>query len=297
MIYGKITYSVSYIQNSTMKKIAMLVIVATLVGACSNKEAKESYKVSESTAAAGMADEQTLSYEEKSPPSTLPAPERLELKIPAKIIKNAQVQFQVKQLEESHTRILALLKKNNAYMGSDNRSTSGYQIQSDIIIRVPSENFDALLKEVMTESIYTNSANSSAEDVTAQFVDIEARLKTKKNVEQRYSDLLREAKKIQDILDIEEKLRVIREEIESAEGQLRLLKDQVSYSTISLNLYQKLDYQPEPDMGFISHVSEAFVKGWRSMTDLLIGIVRVWPFVLIWIGILFVIYKKFWSKK
>ncbi|MBK7147877.1 MAG: DUF4349 domain-containing protein [Bacteroidetes bacterium] len=134
-------------------------------------------------------------------------------------------------------------------------------------------------------------------DVTAQFVDIEARLKTKKNVEQRYSDLLREAKKIQDILDIEEKLRVIREEIESAEGQLRLLKDQVSYSTISLNLYQKLDYQPEPDMGFMSHVSEAFVKGWRSMTDLLIGIVRVWPFVLIWIGILFVIYKKFWSKK
>ncbi|MBK7147878.1 MAG: DUF4349 domain-containing protein [Bacteroidetes bacterium] len=143
-----------------MKKIALLIIVATLVSACSNKEASESYKAAESTAAAGMADEQTVSYEEISPPSTLPAPERLELKIPAKIIKNAQVQFQVKQLEESHTRILALLKKYSAYTGSDNRSTSGYQIQSDMVVRVPSENFDALLKEVMAESIYTNYANS-----------------------------------------------------------------------------------------------------------------------------------------
>lgn len=297
-IYGKIKLSVSITQNiKLMKTITAFIAALVLTSGCNNRETSESYKEAESTTIASYAKAEVTSGEEKSIQESVAVPGRVELKLPSKIIKNAQVQFQVKNMNESHSRILSCLKTYNAYIGSDNSSTSGYQLQSDIVIRVPSESFDMLLKDILKESIYTNYANTTTEDVTAQFVDIEARMKTKKDVEQRYTALLRDAKKIQDILDIEEKLRVIREEIESAEGQLRLMKDQVSYSTISLNMYQKLDYQPEPNTGFISSVLEAFIKGWRSMTDLFIGIIRVWPFVLIWIGVLFVVYRKFWSKK
>ncbi len=297
-IYGKIKLSVSITQNKTlMRTIAAFIAALVLTSACNNKETSESYKAEESATMASLAKDETTSGEEMSIQESVAMPGRVELKHPAKIIKNAQIQFQVKNMNESHSRILSCLKAYNAYIGSDNSSTSGYQLQSDVVIRVPSESFDTLLKDILKESIYTNYSSTTTEDVTAQFVDIEARMKTKKDVEQRYTALLREAKKIQDILDIEEKLRVIREEIESAEGQLRLMKDQVSYSTISLNMYQKLDYQPEPNTGFVSSVLEAFIKGWRSMTDLFIGVIRVWPFVLIWIGVLFGVYRKFWSKK
>ncbi len=225
------------------------------------------------------------------------AQESTKVKAATQIIKNAHVQFQVKELELSHQKIATLLKQYAAYFGSDNKATSSYQIESNLVIRVPAAQFDKLMEELMRESIYTNYKNITAEDVTAQFVDIQARLKTKKEVEQRYIALLKQSNKVADILEVEDKLRVIREEIEAAEGRLKLLKDQVGYSTITLNMYQKLDYTPEPETGFFSNLKEAFVRGWRSLVDLLIVLVRVWPFVIIWgIGMVFV-YRRYMRKK
>jgi hypothetical protein len=149
----------------------------------------------------------------------------------------------------------------------------------------------------MSESVYTNSKNITAEDVTSQFVDIEARLKTKKEVELRYTALLREAKKVSDILEVENNLRTIREEIESQEGQLKYLKDQVSYSTINLSIYQKLDYSPEPELGFFSKIKEAFVNGWRGLISFFVGLVSIWPFIVIFSVVGFYLIKRWRNRK
>ena len=202
-------------------------------------------------------------------------------KTPLLIIKNASVQFQVTDAEASHTKIAALLGPHNAYFGSDNRSSNNYQVENNMVIRVPAANFDKLMEALMQESVYTNYKNISADDVTAEFTDIQARLKTKKEVEQRYLALLKQAGKITDILEVEEKLRVIREEIEAAEGRVKLLRDQVGYSTITLNIYQKLNYTPAPQVGFLSNLTEAFVNGWRALLAVLVGLVNVWPFLLL----------------
>jgi hypothetical protein len=195
-IYGKIKLSVSITQNiKLMKTITAFIAALVLTSGCNNRETSESFKAAESTTIASLAKDEATSGEEKSIQESVAVPGRVELKLPSKIIKNAQLQFQVKNMNESHSRILSCLKTYNAYIGSDNSSTSGYQLQSDIVIRVPSESFDMLLKDILKESIYTNYANTTTEDITAQFVDIEARMKTKKDVEQRYTALLREAKK------------------------------------------------------------------------------------------------------
>lgn len=281
-----------------MKKILFLFSAIGFLSACgSRSDSKISSETTEvafdqpAIAGAKMSNEQQKLEEIASTQTG-----RIETKLSSKIIKHADVRFQVKNVDESHARVLANLSKHGAHIGSDQRSSSGYQLQVNMVLRVPSDQFDSLMSELVTQSIFTNYSNTTAEDVTAQFVDIEARLKTKKEVEQRYIALLREAKKVSDILEVEEKLGVIREEIECTEGQLRLMNDQVAYSTISLNMYQQLDYQPEPKSGFLSNLTEAFVKGWRNFIDLFVRVVRVWPFVLIWLGVLFVIYRKFWRK-
>ncbi len=209
-----------------------------------------------------------------------PAPNRVE-KIATKIIKTANLQFQVRDVDKSHEQINELVKKYGAYFASDNKTMSSYQIDDNLVIRVTPENFDALVAELMKQSIYTNSKSITAEDVTSQFVDMQARLKTKKEVEQRYLALLKEAHKVSDILEVEQQLGQIREEIEAMEGQLKLLTDQVNYSTISLNIYQKLDYTPEPESGFFSEVNEAFIRGWRGIGEFLVGLVRVWPLLIV----------------
>lgn len=219
------------------------------------------------------------------------------IKVPTQIIKTASVQFQVKNLDESHQRIKALVAKHQAYFGADNKSTNTYQVDNNMTIRVQAPQFEALLDELMLESIYTNYKNISAQDVTDEYVDIETRLKIKRAVEDRYRQILKEAKKVSDILEIEAKLGEIREEIEAVEGRLKVLKDKVGYSTIDLNIYQKLDYQPEPQIGFLSHFVEAVVRGWRGLVDVFIGLVQVWPFLIIWGVVMVYIYRKFMKKK
>ena len=227
----------------------------------------------------------------------IPAKEEVSQKITTQIIKNANVQFQVRDVDASHHKIAALLKQHNSYFGSDNKSSNTYQIENNMVIRVPAADFEKLMDELIKESVYTNYKNVTAEDVTAEFVDIQARLKTKKEVEERYLALLKQANKVPDILEVEEKLRVIREEIEASEGRLKLLKDQVGYSTITLNAYQKLDYTPEPQIGFLSNLCEAFVRGWRSLVELFINLVRVWPFVVLFGALLFFGIRRFRRRK
>ncbi len=232
------------------------------------------------TELAGLKDKMPASDRMDESIMPAPAPNRVE-KIATKIIKTANLQFQVKDVDKSHEQISELVKKYGAYFASDNKTMSSYQIDDNLVIRVTPENFDALIAELMKESIYTNSKSITAEDVTSQFVDMQARLKTKKEVEQRYLALLKEAHKVSDILEVEQQLGQIREEIEAMEGQLKLLTDQVNYSTISLNIYQKLDYTPEPENGFFSEVKEAFIRGWRGIGEFLVGLVRVWPLLIV----------------
>ncbi|MFN8322534.1 MAG: DUF4349 domain-containing protein [Chitinophagales bacterium] len=292
-------------KTTAMKRLPLLLFTLIFFG-CQNKAqlpAEASVEQKSSVMSSVAVEEPSGNYKRDesatTPGQDLPiaAQESTSVKTATQIIKNANVQFQVKELERSHERIAALVKQYAAYFGSDNKATSSYQIESNLVIRVPAAQFDKLMEELMRESIYTNYMNITAEDVTAQFVDIQARLKTKKEVEQRYIALLKQSNKVADILEVEDKLRVIREEIEAAEGRLKLLKDQVGYSTITLNMYQKLDYTPEPETGFFSNLKEAFVRGWRSLVDLLIVLVRVWPFLIIWgIGMVFV-YRRYMKKK
>ncbi len=97
-----------------------------------------------------------------------------------------------------------------------------------MVIRVSNSDFENLLQEVSSDVKYFDQKEISSEDVTEQFIDIEARLKAKKELENCYLELLKKANKISEILEIEKELVVIREEIESKQGQLNYLQNKVA---------------------------------------------------------------------
>jgi hypothetical protein len=288
-------------------KSSVIFLFVLLLSGCSNKSTNEDEAKLSATVAyaeptiATKNSKEEIDYKDNGDESEkdlrISRRDELTEKIAAQIVKNASVQFQVSNVEASHLKIAALLARYHSYFGSDNKTTSSYQIENNMVIRVPSADFEKLMDELMKESVYTNYKTISAEDVTAEFVDVQARLKTKKEAEERYRTLLKQANKVSDILEVEDKLRVIREEIEAAEGRLKLLKDQVGYSTINLNAYQKLDYTPEPEIGFISNLTEAFARGWRSLVEFFISLVRVWPFVLLFGTALLMVLRKIRNRK
>ena len=205
--------------------------------------------------------------------------------IERQIIRTADYRIQVADVGASAARIEETVKKHGGYISSQELNNSSYELNTHFVIRVPNQQLDSLLEAVGREATFTNYRRVTSTDVTEEFVDIQIRLKTKKEVRDRYIEILRnQAKTVEDILRAEEQIRVVQEEIEAKEGRLKYLQNQVSLSTLNLNTYQRIPYQPEPDLykeSFGSKVKRKFLAGWDLFIDLLLLIVNLWPLILI----------------
>ncbi len=243
-------------------------------------------------------------YAEKTPSATeienkLKSNLSIPDKVTPKLIRTADLRFQVNNLEKSTDEIENIVKKYSAYISNANMNASNSESNNLITIRVPNKDFDDLLKAISKESIYMERKNVSTQDVTEEYVDIEARLKTKKEVEARYVEILKaKAKTVQEVLDAENQIRVIREEIEAREGRLNYLQNQISYSTISVQIFQQIEYADEAvavTESFSHKAGSGFSQGWSVIQNFAIGIITLWP---LWIfGFLLYFFIKKIIKK
>ncbi len=212
-----------------------------------------------------------------------------------KIIWFANLVFQVKNVDESTTQINELTKKHNGFVSNMNLNSSPYRIKNRIEIRISSNQFDALIKDIKEESIYMKNIEINSQDVTEEFVDIESRLKTKRQVRERYIDILRKKTgDVKDIIAAEEAIRNITEEIEVKEGRLRYLKDKVNFSTIVIELFQEVEYTKEPSAyikPYTGKLVDGFNHGWSIITNIMLWMINIWPFIFI---LIFVIWKRKW---
>jgi hypothetical protein len=201
----------------------------------------------------------------------------LQIKAPEKIIKTADIDLRVDDYSKSRVQVEQMIRSGNAFIAHENETHDTYRTANTMTIRVLNKDFDSLVSKLVTVAKEVNFKKVNTQDVTAQFVDIQARLKTKKEIEQRYIDLLQKATRITDILEIEEKIRVIREEIEAKEGELKYLGDQVALSTINLSFYQTFEYEAINKPGFFNRVGSALGSGWQGFLGFIVGFLYVWP--------------------
>lgn len=200
--------------------------------------------------------------------------------IPEKIIKTASVGIEIEDYKTKIITIREIVKANNAYISTEDEKNYSNSIYNNIIVRVKSEDFEKLIDLLTNEALKVTYKNINSQDVTEEFVDIAARLKTKREVEKLYTEILKQAKTIREILDIEEELRQIREEIEAKEGRLKYLNSQVDLSTINLSITQHFitdRYEP----GFFGKIGKALSNGWDGLLIFVIGLMYLWPLWLI----------------
>ena len=119
--------------------------------------------------------------------------------------------------------------------------------------------------------------------MTDQYYDAEARLAVKRDVENRYRELLKKADNIKDILAIEEQVAKLREEIESVEIQLKHYDDRVALSTLTVT-YSETKEKPRPPT-FLTHFGNGVVNGWNNLAWCFVGLVNIWPFLLMIAGV------------
>jgi hypothetical protein len=215
---------------------------------------------------------------------------------PKKIIHIADIRFKVDDLKKTESSIKTRVQAMGGYISNTNQNRQSGNLENSWTIRIPAEKFETFLGDVEKESVYTESKNVSAEDVTAEYVDNELRIKSKQKVFERYLELLKQAKTVQDIMAVEEQIRVIREEIEAKEGRQKYLNDQVAYSTVTLNFYQETESSSAPEQPFYVKIWKNFMEGWNSFFNMIIGLFYLIPYILLLVAVIYLL-KKWWQKR
>lgn len=215
------------------------------------------------------------------------------------LIKKAELRFQVKDLKSSKEEIDKVIRKYSAFISSSDLKYNNPILEEQLSIRVLSIAFEPLLKEIEQQATYVNFRKVTSDDVSKEFVDLESRLKSKREMEARYAEIVRKkASSTDDLLKAEYEIGKLHEEIEAVVSRINFLRDQVRYSTINLEVYQVMEHQNASlrfDKPLGDQFSGAFKNGWNGLTNVLIAITNLWP-LLVMVGIILFLVRQ-WKRK
>ncbi|MEM6258737.1 MAG: DUF4349 domain-containing protein [Planctomycetota bacterium] len=178
-----------------------------------------------------------------------------------KIIFNANIQLVVDEFEGVAKAVSALAKKHGGFIASSNiRGSEGEPRSGHWALRIPSQNFDSFLDGSKGLG-QVRSLSQDSKEVTAEYVDLEARVRNLKAEEERLHKHLNEStRSLKDILEVEREIARVRGEIERMQGRLNVLKDLTSLSTVTVRIEEIKDYIPEAteEPGFATQVTRTW---------------------------------------
>jgi len=275
-------------QTSILKVLFLFIVSSFLYTSCSKHKSDAAFeaiaveRTGETEMFKSIGTNEVESSKSKAVPSTV------------KIIKNATLRMEVDDVLLATRIARDYARYYEGYVSDERMNTNVYRKENRFTIRIPQSHFDDLLDSISTLSKTIETKSISTVDVTEEYVDIQSRLKTKKEVKDRYESILRgKAKTVEEVLQAEEKIRILQEEIESAEGRLRYMSNKISYSTIQVDVYQEFPAVELPaDNGpsFLSEIKESLRFGLSILEVLVLVLFRIWPLILICVGI-FIVYR------
>jgi len=221
--------------------------------------------------------------------------------VPVQIIeRTASLSMTVKEMDAARAAIEDIEKRHHGYFAQLNTEGQSEARTLTVSLRVPAGELDTTLGELRKLG-HVDEEKQGGEEVSYQFVDLEARLQNARNTEKRLTGLLtKRAGKLKDVLDVERELASTRDEIERMEAQLRNMENQVSYAAIDLKLRE--EYKPAlnlapPATG--TRLRNALVDGYKSAVESALGLVlflfQEGPTILFWLLLLF--FPARWTRR
>ena len=165
------------------------------------------------------------------------------------VIENADLAIVVKDPKTRMAEINALANEFGGFVVSSNLYQSftsfGVEVpEATIVIRVSSERLDEALVRIKEGAVDIQYENRSGQDVTNQYVDLQARLKAKQAAEQKLLEILDQAVRAEDVLAIYLQVQSVQTEIEQLKGQIQYLEESAALSSISVRLIAEEGTQP-----------------------------------------------------
>lgn len=215
-----------------------------------------------------------------------------------KIIRNADITIEVPSTTDAQHRVTSIAEAHGGFVVTseakqrDSIDPAQRTLDIKLVVRVPSNQFGGAFDEIRSLAGNTPAEQVTSQDVTEEFIDLEARIKTQKALEVQFLEIMRQTHKIEDALEVQRQIAEVRTEIEKLEGRKRFLENRSSLSTINVNIQSPKPMITVTQTGFGHSLREAVSDSVTLASDMvlffarfLIMMVPVCLFVLLPLGL------------
>lgn len=214
-------------------------------------------------------------------------------KMPRKIVQNMDMSVEVKDIGKSMDKITDVVKSVGGYIVSSSTTTNEDNFTGNIVIKVPADKLISSAKKI-GDLGQIRRRGITSEDVTQEYYDSQARLKVMQKKEERLISFMDQAKKVEELIALENELTNVRSEIEVLQGRINFLNNSTTYSQIAIELIQGKAEKIVAPKGTVSKAWEGLVSSINNLGAffnwLFIAIVTLIPYILIF-GIIYWIYR------
>jgi len=197
-----------------------------------------------------------------------------------KIIRNADITIEVPSPTDAQHRVTSIAEAHSGFVltseAKQRESNDPAQRTLDIklVVRVPSNQFGTAFDEIKRLAANTPEEQVKSQDVTEDFIDLEARIKTQKALEVQFLEIMRQATKIADALEVQRQIAEVRTDIEQLEGRRRFLENRSSLSTINVNIQAPKPVITVTQTGFRHSLREAVSDSVSMASDMVLFFAR-----------------------
>jgi hypothetical protein len=239
-----------------------------------SKPASKSRDVSPEKAAAQLSLDKTA--ETQAPPTD------------RKVIQNADLQLESDTPDEVQRQITKIADDMKGYVVEATQSSSDVRANRrdtvTMTVRVPADKFGETLEAIRKSASRVIVETVKSDDVTEEFIDVEARLKAKKSLEAQFLEIMKRANTVDDALNVQSQLSDVRAEIERIEGRLRYLQNQTSLSTVKIRVQTPAAFS-NSSKGFFYQLGDSVGRGVDTALSFVLGFVTfaiaILPFLII----------------
>lgn len=202
-----------------------------------------------------------------------------------KIIKTVDLSVQTKEYDAYISTLNASVASVGGYIENSSAEMGGYSNSNryaTYVVRIPADKLDAFLTAAGKNGKIV-SKNETQQNVTLEYVDLESRISAYETEKTTLTGLLEKAESLDDVLSIQERLSEVNYQIESYTSQLNVLKNRVSYSTVTLNI-REVERVSETEPTLWNRIKNEFLNNLDNLVDglrdIVVGVVGGLPIII-----------------
>lgn len=198
-------------------------------------------------------------------PASAPAPQQLD----RKIIMNAELEIKVKDADDAIAAITAAAKEAGGYAQETRQQGTRQQgRQMSVTLRIPAGSYESIVTRIAKMGEEVLNRREWTNDVTAEYLDLEGRIKTQEIHLAQLNKLYEKGGSIKEMMELEQEIARVTSDLEGLKGRYRFLSNQVAFSTVTVRMYEPGSPMPLKAAKTVTErIRNNFIESWHGVVN------------------------------